>query len=124
MYMHAMVFMLAAAYTLKHDRHVRVDVFHRQLSPRSRAWVDLLGTLLLLIPVMLFLGLGSLGYVASSWAILERSADGGLPAVFLLKTLIPLMCLLLLLQSVAQVWRNILIIRGRLPAAREHEENT
>ncbi|PAU77540.1 TRAP transporter small permease subunit [Halomonas salipaludis] len=121
MYMHAAVFMLAAAFTLKHDGHVRVDVFNRRMSPRGRAWIELFGTLLLLIPVVLFLGLGSLRYVASSWAILERSSDGGLPAVFLLKTLIPLMCLLLLLQGIAQAWRQILILRGRLPAEKTHE---
>ena len=59
--------------------------------------------------------------MASSWAILERSSDGGLPAVFLLKTLIPLMCLLLLLQGIAQAWRQILILRGRLPSEKTHE---
>ncbi|WP_438883351.1 TRAP transporter small permease subunit, partial [Bacillus cereus group sp. Bce013] len=50
MYMHAAVFMLGAAWTLKRDGHVRVDIFYRRLSDRGRAWIDLMGTLLLLIP--------------------------------------------------------------------------
>ena len=54
-YLHAAVFMLAAAYTLKHDGHVRVDIIYQKLSARGRAWVDLLGTLLLLFPVCLFM---------------------------------------------------------------------
>lgn len=124
MAMHAMVFMLGAAYTLKHDAHVRVDIFYRRLSPRGRAWVDLFGTLLLLTPVAVFIALISTKYVLSSWAILERTSDGNLPIVFLLKSLILLMMALLLLQGVAQVLRQVMILRGRLPpeTPSEHEE--
>ncbi|WP_447554588.1 TRAP transporter small permease subunit [Vreelandella sp. EE22] len=123
MYMHAAVFMLGAAWTLKHDGHVRVDIFYRRLSSRARAWVDLLGTLLLLIPVTLFIAIGSFHYVMTSWAIMERSPNGGIPAVYLLKTLILVMVALLLLQAVAQLIRQTLIIRGALPnPTHEHEE--
>ena len=62
-YLHATVFMLGAAYTLKHDAHVRVDIVYQKLTPRARAWVDLLGTLLLLLPVCLFMLYSSMGYV-------------------------------------------------------------
>ncbi|WP_148252502.1 TRAP transporter small permease subunit [Aidingimonas lacisalsi] len=112
MFLHAIVFMLAAGYTLKHDGHVRVDIFYRRLSRRGRAWIDLLGTLLLLFPVLIFIAASSLGYVTKSWAIVERSADSGLPSVFLLKSLILVMVSLLLLQGLAQVIRQILILRG------------
>ncbi|MFG6667819.1 TRAP transporter small permease subunit [Halomonas sp. HNIBRBA4712] len=123
MYMHAAVFMLGAAWTLKHDGHVRVDIFYRKLSSRARAWIDLLGTLFLLIPVSLFIAIGSFHYVLSSWHILERSPNGGIPAVYLLKTLILVMVALLLLQAVAQLIRQALIIRGRLSnPTHEHEE--
>lgn len=123
MYMHAAVFMLGAAWTLKHDGHVRVDIFYRKLSSRGRAWVDLMGTLFLLIPVALFVAIGSYHYVLSSWAILERSPNGGIPAVYLLKTLILVMVALLLLQAAAQVIRQTLIIRQKLPnPSHEHEE--
>ena len=82
---HAFVFLLAAAYTLKHDEHVRVDVFYRAASLRRRALIDLLGTLLLLIPVCLVVLWASWGYVATAWAIGESSGEtGGLPALYLL----------------------------------------
>ncbi|MFW3614928.1 TRAP transporter small permease subunit [Billgrantia antri] len=123
MYMHAMVFMLGAAWTLRHDGHVRVDIFYRKLSARGRAWIDLLGTLFLLFPVTLFIAYSSLGYVKSSWAILERSPDGGIPGVFLLKSLILVMMLLLMLQGVAQVMRQVLILRGKAPGnTPDHDE--
>jgi len=125
MYMHAMVFMLAAAYTLKHDGHVRVDIFYRAMTPRKKALVDLLGTLFLLLPVMLFVIATSLGYVGKSWAIFEGSPDaGGIPGVFLLKTLIPLFAALMLLQALAEACRQWLILTGRLdPECQDHDAN-
>ena len=114
LYMHATVFMLGAAYTLKHDQHVRVDIFYRRMGPRGRAFVDLAGTLLLLIPVCLFILDSSLDYVREAWAIREASPEaGGLPWVYLLKTLIPLMAALLLLQGVSLALRALLRLVGR-----------
>jgi TRAP-type mannitol/chloroaromatic compound transport system permease small subunit len=121
-YLHAMVFMLGAAWTLRHEGHVRVDILYRRLSARGRAWIDLGGTLFLLMPVVVFISLSSMGYVRSSWAILERSPDGGIPAVFLLKTLILVMMALLMLQGIAQVIRQVAILRGRLPSHRPGQE--
>ncbi|SHF29779.1 TRAP-type mannitol/chloroaromatic compound transport system, small permease component [Modicisalibacter ilicicola DSM 19980] len=116
MYLHAVVFLLAASYTLKHDGHVRVDIFYRGMTAKKKAWVDLLGTLFLLMPVMIFVVLTSLGYVGKSWRILEGSPEsGGLPGVFLLKTLIPIFAGLMCLQGVVEIARNGLIIAGRLP---------
>ncbi|MDX1697422.1 MAG: TRAP transporter small permease subunit [Thiohalobacterales bacterium] len=113
-YMHAAVFMLAAAYTLKHDAHVRVDIFYQQYSPRTRAWIDLLGTLLFLGPVSIFVFTVSLDYVMTSWSIHEGSREaGGLDGVYLLKTVIPLMAALLLLAGCSVVLRSLLIIAGR-----------
>ncbi|MBB3141345.1 TRAP transporter small permease subunit [Halomonas organivorans] len=115
MYLHAAVFMLAAGYTLRHDGHVRVDIFYRGMTAKRQALVDLLGTLCLLLPFMVFVILSSLGYVGKSWAILEGSPDtGGIPAVFLLKTLIPLFAGLMILQGLVEAWRKVLIITGRL----------
>lgn len=115
-YLHATVFMLGAAYTLKHDAHVRVDIIYQKLTPRGRAWVDLLGTLLLLFPVCLFMLYSSLDYVASSWAIQEGSREaGGLDGVYLLKTAMPVMAILLLLQGCSMLLRNILLIAGQPP---------
>lgn len=110
---HAMVFMLGAAYTLKHDEHVRVDVFYRGASPRFRAWVDLFGVVFLLSPVCVFIILSSYGYVASSWRVGEASREaGGLPALYLLKTAIPLMGGLVLFQGLSQALRSVLVLRG------------
>lgn len=113
-YMHAAVFMLAAAYTLKHDGHVRVDIFYQQRSPRVRAWIDLLGTLLFLVPVCLYVIIVSVDYVGLSWSIREGSREaGGLDGVFLLKTVIPVMAGLLLLQGCSNMLRSLLVIAGQ-----------
>lgn len=124
MYMHAIVFLLAASYTLKHDGHVRVDIFYRGFSLRGKAWVDLFGTLFLLMPVMVFIFVGSLGYVSKSWAILEGSPDnGGIPGVFLLKTLIPVFAALMVIQGIAEIIRNLLIIAGRVVPPSENDNH-
>jgi len=113
-YMHSIVFMLGVAFTLKQNGHVRVDIFYERMGPRSRAWVDLLGATLLLIPFCLFIIVISWSYVSLSWQLLESSRDaGGLPAVFLLKTMIPAMAILLMLQGVAQALRSILQLTGK-----------
>lgn len=116
-YLHAAVFMLGAAYTLRHDGHVRVDIFYQKSSPRVRAWINLLGTVLLLFPVCGFIFATSLDYVAASWAIREGSREaGGLDAVFLLKTAIPVMAVLLMLQGCSMMLHSLLEIGGQPPA--------
>jgi len=105
-YGHASLIMLAAAWTLSAGGHVRVDVFYAHASPRTRALVDLAGSALLLLPFTLTLIWLSVPYAARSWAILERSQEiGGLPLVFVLKTLIPVFAVLMALQGVAQAIR-------------------
>lgn len=117
LYLHALVFMLGAAYTLKQGGHVRVDIFYRALSPTARAWVDLCGALFLLLPVCVFLFWVSGDYVASAWSIREGSRDaGGLPWVYVLKTAIPLMAGLLILQGVSQLCRSLAALLGEEPA--------
>lgn len=103
-YLHAAVIMFASAYTLAEQEHVRVDIFYRRFSPRAKAWVDLLGSVLFLLPVALVSCLLSWGFVSDSWAIRETSADaGGLPAVYLLKTLLLVNGILLALQAIADI---------------------
>lgn len=110
-YMHAAVFMLAAAWTLQRNGHVRVDIFYRRFSPQTRAWIDALGSLLFTLPVMIFIGLGSCDFVYESWRIKEGSTDaGGLPLVYLLKTLLPLMAFGVCLQALAEIARNTLFL--------------
>jgi len=113
LYAHAALFMLAAAWTLQANGHVRVDVFYADASPRAKALVDLLGALLLLLPFMAVIAWFALPYVARSWAILERSREAsGLPLVYLLKTLIPLFALLMALAGIAQAIRAALVLRS------------
>lgn len=112
-YLHALVFMLGAAYTLKREGHVRVDIFYRKMSDRGRAWVDLLGTLLLLAPMFVFLVIVSWTTVINSWTRLEGSPEaGGLPLVFLLKTILLVMPVLMLLQGISLAARNLLRLSG------------
>jgi TRAP-type mannitol/chloroaromatic compound transport system permease small subunit len=111
-YMHAMVFMVGAAWAMQQRAHVRVDIFYSRFSARTQAWIDLLGSLLLLLPVMIYIAWISWTYVADSWSVLEGSREaGGLPAVFLLKSLIPVLALLLTLQALVQIIRSYQIIR-------------
>jgi len=112
-YMHAIIFMLGSAYTLKHNAHVRVDIFYQRCSIKTQAWIDCLGTLFLLIPVTAFIIWSSWEYVADSWEIQESSRNsGGLPGVYLLKTSILFMAGLLILQSISLFLQNLLIALG------------
>ena len=122
-YFHGLVFMLGAAYTLKQNGHVRVDIFYEKMQPKARAWVDLLGAVLLLIPFCVFVVYVSWNYVALSWSLLEGSREaGGLPGVFLLKTLIPVMAILVMLQGISQALRSILILRGKVESRQTAED--
>ena len=112
-YGHAALLMLAAAWTLRVDGHVRVDVFYARAKPRTKAIVDLCGALLLLLPFMLVLAWFAVPYVARSWVILERSREtSGLPLVYLLKTLIPLFALMMALQGISQAIRAAHVLAG------------
>ncbi len=113
LYAHAALFILAVAWTLQVDGHVRVDIFYAQASERRRALIDLAGALIFLLPFAAVLALLSMPYVARSWAILERSPEtSGLPFIYLLKTLIPLFAFLIGLQGVAQAIRAGLVLSG------------
>lgn len=110
-YLHGMVFMLGIAYTLKNGGHVRVDIVYQKLSEKSRAAIDLFGSVVFLLPVAGFIFWSSLDYVSFSWSVRESSPEpGGLPGVYILKTLIPLMAITLALQGVNETLRNLLII--------------
>lgn len=115
LYMHSLIFLLGAAWTLQEDGHVRVDIFYRPLSSRGKAWINALGTLLLLLPACGFLVWISTEYVASSWSYFEGSREsGGLDGVFLLKTLLLIMPAMLILQGIANLLYSLLVIKGRI----------
>ncbi len=111
LYAHATLFMLAAAWTLQVDGHVRVDIFYAQARSRTRALIDLIGAFAFLLPFAAAVAWLSMPYVERSWAILERSREAsGLPFVYLLKTLIPVFACLIGLQGLAQAIRAALVL--------------
>lgn len=114
-WMHGLVLMLGAAYTLKHDGHVRVDIVYRGKGDRYRAVVDIAGTVFLLFPVMAVVIHVSWEYVADSWSRMEASREaGGLPGLFLLKSAILAFAALMALQGLALVLRSAsLLFRPR-----------
>ncbi len=113
-YMHSFVFLLGAGYTLKHDGHVRVDIFYRPMSERGKAVINIIGTLLLLLPVSGFILWISWEYVAFSWHTMEGSQEaGGIDALYLLKTSLILMPVLMILQGIAELLRNLLVLTGQ-----------
>lgn len=120
--MHALLFMVGAAYTLKHDAHVRVDIIYQHCSPKGKAWIDLFGSLFLLLPVAGYIVWSCWDYVIDSWEIHESSRNaGGLPGVYLIKSSILLMAVLLALQGVAMILSNILVLAGAgLPRQSDH----
>lgn len=110
-YMHAMVFMLCMAYTAKAGGHVRVDIFYRRFALPNQAWVNLIGHCVFLLPFALFLTLVTWQHAAQSWLILESSnSPGGLPLVFILKSLAPAAGILLSLQALSDICRQLLAV--------------
>jgi TRAP-type mannitol/chloroaromatic compound transport system permease small subunit len=121
MYFHAMIFMLGAAYTFKKEGHVRVDIFYQNFSDRHKALVNMIGTVLFLIPVCGFILWMSSSYVMDSWAILEGSREvGGLPLVFILKSLIPILSISLLLHACSSLIHSIHILHTPLQNGAEN----
>lgn len=113
LYFHAAIFMLGAGYTFLVNGHVRVDIFYSKFSEQAQSWIDVFGHLFLLAPALGVLLWFSWPTVRSSWAILEGPISvGGIPASFLLKSLIPAYCVLLLLQGAAALIRDVLRLKG------------
>ena len=110
-YLHVVVFSVAAAWTLQQDGHVRVDIFYAGMTDKNRARIDLLGSLVFLVPFCIFVLIIAWPYVSNSWKLLESSREaGGLPMVFLLKSLIMLMPALLLGQAfinITDAWKTL-----------------
>lgn len=110
----AIIFLLSAAYTLKIDQHVRVDVIYTRLSEKKKAYVDFFGSLIFLIPFCIVLIMASKNFVINSFNMGETSPDaGGLPARYLLKAVIPFSIFLLLLQGIALTFKSFLTIKSQ-----------
>ncbi|MCK5680336.1 TRAP transporter small permease subunit [bacterium] len=110
----AVIFLLGAAYSLKKDAHVRVDIIYTKLSTKQKAWIDFIGTFIFLIPFSIIIIYSTRNFIESSWAVGEVSPDpGGLPARYVLKAMIPAGFILLLLQGISQAIKNLMVITGQ-----------
>ena len=115
-YMHATLFMICSAYTLKHDGHVRVDVFYRDASAKTKALVNFLGSIFFLLPVCGVFWWKSWGFVIQSWLVHEGSREtSGIQAIFLLKTELWLFALLMAVQGISMAIHSWRVYRGGLP---------
>ena len=113
-YMHALLFLLSSGITLLADGHVRVDIVYSKMTERGKAWTDLIGVYLALIPMGWLILVMSSPYVNASWRILERSRESdGLEFVFLLIAAIPLFAVMMILQGASMAARAALTISGR-----------
>lgn len=125
-YLHAIVLLFGAGFTLKHNEHVRVDLFYAKFSAVKKAWVNLLGGLLLLLPVNIFIITMSWSFVMDSWTIMESSSEsGGLAFLYLLKTCIPVFAVLLMLQGISEMikaWQTITTAKSLSPAVDASEK--
>lgn len=114
-YLFSAVFLLCAGYTLLRNEHVRIDVISGQLSPRARAWIDIVGTLLFLLPMAVIIGWLSWPAVVDSYVRHEISGDAGGLIRWPVKALIPLGFALLALQGVSELIKRIAFLAGRIP---------
>ena len=123
-YLFSIVFLLGAAYTLREDAHVRVDVLYGALSTRGRAWINLLGTIFFLVPFCLLVLYMSWDFVINSWATWEQSSDPGGLARYPIKTMIPIALLFVLLQGGALFIRSVAVLSGADDIAFGPDEHT
>lgn len=123
-YMHSVLFMVAAGYTLLHDGHVRVDIFYNPASPRQKAWTNLCGVFFLLLPVCVLVWWVAWPYVTAAWTALEGSPEGrsGIPGVFLLKTVILAFVALLSIQGLSMAAKALFVIAGVETGAEEPDD--
>lgn len=112
-YMHSLLFLGAAGYTLLHNGHVRVDIFYSKMEEKKKAYVNLIGSFVILFPVLTFIGIYAWPFVMQSWEILEGSVEtSGLHIVYILKSMILLFVFSTFIQGIAISLHSILVIRG------------
>ncbi len=121
-YLFGLIFLLGAGYTLKHNGHVRIDVLYGRFSPRTQAWVDLLGGLLFLLPMSGLIAWLGWSFFTASLAVDETSPDAGGLLRWPIKFAVPLGFVLLFLQGVAEVIKRAAFLKGRLPLPNERSE--
>jgi TRAP-type mannitol/chloroaromatic compound transport system permease small subunit len=116
-YLNAAVFLLVAAYTLRRQEHVRIDVIFGRLSPRVQAWIDILGGIFMLLPAAVIIGWYSWPSLVNSWGIQEYSSDPGGLIRWPVRLLIPVSFALLALQGISEIAKRIGFLKGVVPAS-------
>ena len=113
-WMNGVMFTAVAGYALYRNDHVRVDIFYRPASIRTKAALDLLGVFVFLLPFAWVVWTYSIVFVQRSWGLLEGSANpGGMPGLFVLKTFILIFAASIGVQGIAMAIRSILLLAGR-----------
>lgn len=121
----AMIFLLAAGYTLKHNRHVRVDLFYDKFDRKDQGQVDFFGSLVFLLPWCLIVLIYTFDYATQSLAMHEGASEpGGLPARYLIKFVVPFSIFMLLLQGVSLLYKAFKIMRGSEAPANSIRQNS
>lgn len=121
-YMFSLIFLLGAAAGLRQEMHVRVDVLYERLTPRARAWIDVAGTALFLLPFCVTMLVTSWPAVQNSWAVREGSPDPGGLVRYPIKAVLLICFVLLFLQGISQLITRVAALRGLMPLdARPHE---
>ena len=111
-YLFGIMFLLAASYVLKNNAHVRIDILFSRYTPRAQSWVDVIGFFIALLPFYGFLAYAGFHFAAQSWKIFEVSPDpGGLP-YYPIKAIIPLACVLLIVQGISEVIKRVAHLTG------------
>ena len=111
---HGIVFLFGASYALMHDKHVRVDIFYRPTSEKKKAWINLIFSIIFILPFIFVIFKYSIPYILKSWASLEKSREaGGLPFLYIYKTTLIFFCFLLFFQTIALIFRCLLVISNK-----------
>ena len=116
-YLNAAVFLLVAAWTLKRNEHVRIDVIAGRLSPRAQAWIDIIGSIFMLLPAVLIIAWYSWPTLVQSWQVQEYSSDPGGLIRWPVRVLIPVAFTLLALQGISELIKRIAFLKGLVPAS-------
>lgn len=116
-YLNAAVFLLVAAWALKRNEHVRIDVIAGRLSPRAQAWIDIVGSLFMLLPAVSIIAWYSWPSLVNSWRIQEYSSDPGGLIRWPVRVLIPIAFTLLGLQGISELIKRVAFLKGLIPAS-------
>ena len=121
-YLNSAMFLLVAAYALKRNDHVRIDVIAGRLSPRAQAWIDIIGSLFALLPVVLIITWYSWPSLVNSWNLQEHSSDPGGLIRWPVRLLIPVAFSMLALQGISEIIKRVAFLKGLVPNPAEQKK--